>query len=151
MQLSSFVDILSNCTPNDWHFLYSIPETLYQYEGQFPLCFAEISPERIAVISDFAMRRTYLQKMYFMILDSQDSLGINRTDSTTPTKIIQFEKLGVAQSALDVFLKCLLESIDTTPISNIQSKPIPRFLVNGGKVLCGYELTFELAGLPTPC
>jgi hypothetical protein len=151
MTIESFVEVMRNATPTDWNFLYAVEEMMLSYEGSYPLVFAVCSPEDLQFIGGGGpLLTTYTQKVYFMINEAQDSLGLNRSDSTTPDTLIQLPSISIAQQARDAFLFAVRDA-DLLSLSNITSKPIPRFIENGGKVLVGYELNFRAFGELKPC
>jgi hypothetical protein len=150
MTIESFVEVMRNATPVDWHFLYAVEEMMLAYEGSYPLVFAVCSPEDSQFVGGSALLTTYTQKVYFMINEAQDSLGLNRLDSTAPDTLIQLPNIALAQQARDAFLFAVRDA-DLLSLANITSRPIPRFIENGGKVLVGYELNFRAFGTLTPC
>lgn len=149
MTLSEYIDALASITPDGWDFLYAIPEMIYHYDGGFPLVFAQASPSRITFPAEASIMRIYTQKISFMYLDKQDSLGLKLKTSGL-NEMIQVDDLVTTQNVVNNFCLALRE-YEGLNIRSIQETPMPRYLVNGGKVLLGYDLTFEIETMPIKC
>lgn len=148
MNLSEWTDVIESAVPNGWQFVFSAPETILSYIGEFPLVFAHLPNEPMSFVANFGIQTTYQQKISFMVQDRLDSVGIGRKGTELENRIIQLPLLQQAQIAMKEFLLAL-QNVDGLPIvERPTAVPMPRFIVNGGQVLTGYELTFELKTFP---
>lgn len=156
MAISNLVQTLIDAKPTGWSFLYALRENILAYEGTFPLMFAEVSPYDANLVANNALSRTFRQSISFMILDEQDSLGIELQTPVginlqkTTNNIIQLSNMDVADLACQEFI-FNLNAIDSIEVSTPRVTPTPRFLWNGGQVLVGVTLTVNITPIPTRC
>jgi hypothetical protein len=156
MAISNLVQTLISAKPAGWNFLYALRENILAYEGAFPLMFAEVSPYDATLVANTALSRTFRQSISFMILDEQDSLGIElqtpvgiNLQKTTNT-IIQLTNMNIALLACEEFV-FNLNAIDSIEVSTPRVTPTPRFLWSGGQALVGVTLSVNITPVPVRC